>query len=192
MEDVLQVEELLPLPLHEPGHRDAGPALDDPGDLLLGDLVPQQGALTALIGNLLLRLQRLLQLGDPAVLQLGGFVEVILPLGLLQGGVGGLQVLPELLHLSDGALLVVPLGFLGLELLPHVGELLLDLRQVLLGELVGLLLQGGLLNLMLDDLPLDDVQLGGHGVHLGADHGAGLVHQVDGLVRQEPVGDIAV
>ena len=45
---------------------------------------------------------------------------------------------------------------------------------------------------MLDDLPLDDVQLGGHGVDLGADHGAGLVHQVDGLVGQEAVGDIAV
>ena len=32
----------------------------------------------------------------------------------------------------------------------------------------------------------------GHGVHLGADQGAGLVHQVDGLVRQETVGDVAV
>ena len=48
------------------------------------------------------------------------------------------------------------------------------------------------LNLVLDDLPLDDVQFSGHGVHLGADHGTGLVHQVDGLVRQEAVGDIAV
>ena len=32
----------------------------------------------------------------------------------------------------------------------------------------------------------------GHGVDLGADHGAGLIHQVDGLVGQETVGDIAV
>ena len=45
---------------------------------------------------------------------------------------------------------------------------------------------------MLDDLPLDDVQLGGHGVDLGADHGAGLVDEVDGLVGEEAVGDIAV
>ena len=45
---------------------------------------------------------------------------------------------------------------------------------------------------MLDDLALDNIQLGGHGVHLGADHGAGLIHQVDGLIGEEPVGDIAV
>ena len=127
-----------------------------------------------------------------AVLELGGLVQVVLPLGLFQFGVGALQVVPELLDLADGVLLVVPLGLLGVELLPHVGEFLLDLRQVFLGEAVGLLFQGGLLDLVLDDLPLDHVQLGGHGVDLGADHGAGLVDQVDGLVGEEPVGDVAV
>ena len=132
------------------------------------------------------------ELGDLAVLELGGPVQVVLPLGLLQGGVGRLQVGAQLLHLADGVLLVLPLGLLGVELVPHVGELLLDLSQVLLGQLIGLLFQGGLLDLVLDDLPLDHVQLGGHGVDLGADHGAGLVHQVDGLVGQEAVGDIPV
>ena len=44
----------------------------------------------------------------------------------------------------------------------------------------------------MDNLPGNHVQLGGHGVHLGADQGAGLVDEVDGLVRQEAVGDIAV
>ena len=61
-----------------------------------------------------------------------------------------------------------------------------------LGEAVGLLFQGGLLDLVLDDLPLDHVQLGGHGVDLRADEGAGLVDEVDGLVGQETVGDVAV
>ena len=113
-------------------------------------------------------------------------------MGLLQGGAGRLQLLPQLLHLADGPLLVVPLGFLGVEVVPHVGQLPLDLGQMLPGQLVGLLFQGGLLNLVLDNLPLDDIQLGGHGVHLSADHGAGLVHQVDGLVGEEAVRDIAV
>ena len=36
------------------------------------------------------------------------------------------------------------------------------------------------------------VQLRRHGVDLRADHGAGLVDQVDGLVGQEAVGDVAV
>ena len=125
-------------------------------------------------------------------MQLGGFLQVVLPLGLFQLGVGRLQLLPQLLDLADGPLLVVPLGLLGVEVVPHVGQLLLDLRQMLLGQLVGLLFQGGLLNLVLDDFPLNHVQLGGHRVHLGADHGAGLVHQVYGLVGQETVGDISV
>ena len=186
------MQQLLPLPFHQAGDGDAGPPLDDPGDLLLGDLVPEQGAGLAVVGNALLLLQGLFQGGDAAVLELGGLVQVVLPLGPLQVGVGLLQVGPELLDLADGALFVVPLGLLGLELLPHVGELLLDLRQVLLAEGVGLLLQGGFLNLVLDDLPLNHVQLRGHGVDLRADEGAGLVDEVDGLVGEEPVGDVPV
>ena len=198
LEDILhkrvvgQVEQLLPLALHQAGHGDAGPALDDAGDLLVGDLIPQQGAGLALVGDLLLFLQGFFQGGDLAVLQLGGLVQVVLALGLFQLGVGSFQIGAELLDLTDGLLLVVPLGLLRLELLAHVRELLLDLGQVLLGEVVALLFQGGFLDLMLDDLPLDDVQLGGHGVDLRADQGAGLVHQVDGLVGQESVGDVPV
>ena len=41
-------------------------------------------------------------------------------------------------------------------------------------------------------LPLHLVEFGGDAVHLGAQPGGGLVHQVDGLVRQEPPGDVAV
>ena len=36
------------------------------------------------------------------------------------------------------------------------------------------------------------VHLAGHTVHLGLDHGAGFIHKIDGLIRQEAVGDIAV
>ena len=36
------------------------------------------------------------------------------------------------------------------------------------------------------------VQFGGHRIQLGLDHGAGFIHQVDSLIRQETVGDIAV
>ena len=36
------------------------------------------------------------------------------------------------------------------------------------------------------------IHLAGHTVHLSLDHGAGFIHQVDGLIRQEPIGDIAV
>ena len=192
VEDVLQVEQLLPLALHQLGHRDAGPALDDAGDLFLRDLIPQQGAGSALVGDGLFGLQLLFQLGNPAVLQLRGPVQVVLPLGLLQRGVGGLQLLAELLDLADGVFFVFPLGLLGVELVPQFGQLLPDLGQMLLGQGIILFFQGGLFDFVLDDLPLDHVQLGGHGVNFGADHGAGLVDQVNGLIGQEAVGDIAV
>ena len=126
------MEQLFPLPLHQAGHGDAGPPLNDAGNLLLGHLVPEEGAGLALAGNVLLGLQGLFQLGDAAILQLGGLLQVVLPLGLLQGGVGLLQLLPEPLYLADGPLLVVPLGLFGVEVVPHVGQLPLDLGQMLL------------------------------------------------------------
>ena len=63
---------------------------------------------------------------------------------------------------------------------------------MLLGQGVFFLFEGSLLNFMLNDLALDHVQLGRHGVNLGSDHGACLVDKVDGLVGQEPVGDIPI
>ena len=192
VKDVLQMQQLFALTLHQLGYGNAGPALDDAGDLLLSDLVPQQTAGLAFVGDRFLGFQRLFQLGDSAVLQLGGLFQIVLALRLLQLRIGGLQFFAQLLHLANGVLFVVPLGFFGVEFLPHFGQFFLNFGQMLLRNGVGLLFQGGLFDLMLNDLAGDDVQLGGHGVHLGADHGAGLVHQVDGLVGQETVGDIAV
>ena len=79
-----------------------------------------------------------------------------------------------------------------LEPLAHVGQFLLDVGQVLFREGAGLLLERGFLDFVLHDLAGNFVQLRGHGVDLGADHRAGLVHEVDGLVGQEAVGHVAV
>ena len=74
----------------------------------------------------------------------------------------------------------------------EVCKLLAQLRKAILAELVVLLRERAFLNLELRDPAADIVQLCGHGIHLGADHGAGLVHKVDGLVGEEAVGDVAV
>ena len=68
----------------------------------------------------------------------------------------------------------------------------MQLRQPRLGKLVVLVLERCFLDLHLDDLAVDDVQFGRHGVHFRSDHGAGLVNEVNGLVGQEAVGNIAV
>ena len=70
------MQQLLPFALHQPGHRDAGPALDDAGHLFIGDLIPQQGTLPVLggVGQLFLFGQLLLQGRQLAVLQFGRLV----------------------------------------------------------------------------------------------------------------------
>ena len=62
---------------------------------------------------------------------------------------------------------------------------------MLLGKLIRLLGKGGLLDLQLGHFSLQHIQLGGHGVDLRPHGGTRLVDQIDGLVRQKAVGDIA-
>ena len=186
------MEQFLPLAFHQLLHRDAGPAGHDPGDLLVGDAVPQQAGLFLVGGQLFFGFQLFLELRQTAVLQLGGLVQVVFTLGLLDGGVGLLDLLTQGLDLADGVLLILPLGLHLLELVLQLGQLFLDVLQAALAQGVGLLLQAHLLNLQLGDLVGHVVHLAGHALHLGLDHGTGLIHQVDGLVGQEAVGDVPV
>ena len=71
-------------------------------------------------------------------------------------------------------------------------ELLSSVCQALLRRLVLLLLQRLALDLELDEAAVEAVHLLGLGVDLHADARGGLVDQVDGLVRQLAVGDVAV
>ena len=66
------------------------------------------------------------------------------------------------------------------------------LRETLARGRVGFLLEGLPLDFELHLAARGFVQLGRHGVDLGAQLGRGFVHQIDGLVRQEPVGDVAI
>ena len=46
--------------------------------------------------------------------------------------------------------------------------------------------------MQLGDAVVHLVQLGGHRIQLGLDHGTGLIDEVDGLIRQEAIRDVAV
>ena len=192
MEHIVQMEQLLPLALDELFHRDAGPAGHDAGDLLVGDAVPQETVLLLLVGQFFLGFQLLLQFRQLAVLQLGGLVQVILALGFLDGGVGLLDLLAQSLHLANGVLLVLPLCLHAAELILQFGQFLFQFLQTALAQGIGLLFQADLLDLELGDPVGEVVHLAGHTVHLGLDHGTGLIHKVDGLIGEEAVGDIAV
>ena len=77
-------------------------------------------------------------------------------------------------------------------MLPQLGHLLLDLRQPLLGVLLGLVGQLPVGQFQLHQPPLHLVDLVRHALQLHRQPAGGLVHQVDGLVGQEAVGDVAV
>ena len=46
--------------------------------------------------------------------------------------------------------------------------------------------------MQLGDAVVHLVQLGGHRIQLGLDHSASLIDEVDGLIRQEAIRDVAV
>ena len=77
-------------------------------------------------------------------------------------------------------------------LLLEVRQLLLEPRQTLLRCGIGFLSQRLALDLELHHAPLDLIQLCGHRVDLHAQARRGLVDEIDGLVREEPIGDVAV
>ena len=77
-------------------------------------------------------------------------------------------------------------------LLLEIRQLLLELLQPLLRGLVRLLAQRLALDLELHDAALHFVELGRHRVDLHAQRRRRLVDQVDRLVGQEAIGDVAV
>ena len=193
MQGILQVQELFPLPFHQPGHGNAGPAAHDPGDFLLGHLIPQEAVFApAFFRDGFFLFQLLLQLRQLAVFQLRRPVQVIGPLGALDLRVDPLDVLPQLRDLADGFLFGLPPGLHGVEFIPLLRQLPLHLFQMRPGQLIVVLLQGRLLDLQLHDPAPDIVQLRRQGIDLRPDQGAGFIHQVNRLIRQEPVGDIPV
>ncbi|KWT97198.1 hypothetical protein APY03_1758 [Variovorax sp. WDL1] len=192
---VLHLQQLVALALHQLGHGDAGGTRHHLGNLLGAHLGAQErGSAGLALGGLgvLGLLQALLQAGQLAVLQLGNLVEVA-----LAGEFGNLEL--DLVDLLADVRAALGLGLLGLpdlvevgELLLHAGDVLLDQAQALLGGLVLLAAHGLALDLELDEAAVEAVHDLGLGVHLDLDPGGGLVDEVDGLVGQEAVGDVAV
>ena len=118
--------------------------------------------------------------------------EVAVALRLLQLDARGIQLF---LYLGLGADLVLfrlpALGQLR-GLLFEVRELLFQLAEPVLRRRVLLFLQCLALDLELDDAPVEILDFFGLGLDLHADSARRFVHQVDGLVGQEAVGDVAI
>ncbi len=192
---VFHHEQLVAFALHQLGDRNAGGARHDLGDFFGAHLRAQQRgrAGLALVRFAFLGLaQALLERRQLAVLQLGELVEVALALPLFDFELDLVDVFADLRA-------ALRLRLLGLPDLVVVGDLLLQARNLVLDQaealLRGLVLfaaHGFTLDLQLDEAAVEPVHHLWLGVHLDLDLGRGLVDQVDGLVGQEAVGDVAV
>ena len=186
---LFHVQQLAALAFEHLLDRHPGPARHDRGDVLGGDrlLAHHPASLFGLGFG-----EPLFEVGDDAVGELAGPGPVAAALHLLQFDARLLQLLLQ--FLGAGQLLL-----LGLPLRGQFGRLLLELRQFLLQPLqplargrVGLLLQRLALDLQLHDAAVELVQFLGLRVDRHAQPRRGLVHQVDRLVGQKAVGDVAV
>ena len=138
------------------------------------------------------RRELLLELGDRPVLELGGAAQVGLALGALELGLGLLDPLLELGNGADGLLLALPLGVHRVGALALLGQRPLELLAPRERARVVVVAERLELDLELHDVPVDLVDLGRLGVDLHPDPRGGLVDQVDRLVGQEAVGDVAL
>ena len=119
------LEQFLALAFHHPLDRNAGPAADDAGDVLVGHFLAQHRALRRglRVGELLFELR------DAAVLKLAGLGEVAAALRLLELEPRGVELLLDLGFAGDLLLFRLPaLGQLG-RLLLEVGELFFELGR---------------------------------------------------------------
>ena len=187
------MEQLLHFPFQKLGHGDVRPAGDHLGDVLLVHLFLDEPGGAVLLGQaFFLALQFAFQAVQLAVFQLRRPVQVIGAFRLLDFRLGLLDLRPQLAQVLDILLLRLPAGLQGVAFRFQLGQLLLQLGQPFSGSRIGFLPQGFALDFQLHDAARNLVQLGGHRIDLGAQLGRRLVHQVNRLVRQETVGNIAI
>ena len=130
--------------------------------------------------------------GDHTKAQLGGASKVAVARGALFLTLRIVKLALELLHVVDRVFLVEPARLLHVELFLDLRNLLAQSLQALLGGIVCLLHKRLLLDLHLRELTRGGIDLDRHGVKLHAQAACGLVYQVDCLVGQKAIGNIAV
>ena len=182
---LLHVKELFALAFQHPVHGNPGPARDDPGNLLCRDLLLEHLALGRRFR------QFPFEPRDDRIEQLAGALEITAPLR-------GFELVARLVELLLQALNRAELFLLGA---PARGELrraplkftdlLFDLLETLLGGRIGLLLQRFAFDLELDDPAIELVERFRLRIDFHPQAARRLVDQIDGLVGQMPVGDVA-
>ena len=191
MQALLHVNKLLNLALDELADRNTCPFAHYAGDRFVVDLFVQHLTLGLRGRKLRCGLDEVpLRGGDVVVLDSAGQLELSGPSRAIEIDAQRLGLLLEILDPRHGLFLAHPLGSERGALLVQRRQLFLDGRETF----ACILLFGdhGPLDLELHDALLDVLQFRRQAVDLDAQLGGCLIDEVDGLVRQKPVGDVAV
>ena len=187
-DSLFHLEQLLALALQHPLDRHACPAADDTGDVVRSHFLAQQRVL----GHALRLGELLLELGNPAIGKLARLAEIALPLRLLELDPRRIERFLDLAFRRDLVALVLPAGGKLARLLLQIGQFLAQRSQPVLRSRIAFLGECHFLDLELDDPPVEVLDLLGLALHFHAQTARRLVHQVDRLVGQEAVRDVAV
>ena len=175
------------------GDGDAGPLADDGGDVFLVDFFFQHAGdagVAALRSVQLLEL--FFELGHFVVLDFGDAIELALA-GLLFGfEAEGFNFLFQFADAADGFALFGPARAKGSDLFGKRGGVALDDLAALDAVGVGFALEGFAFDFERGFLALELIDLSGHGADLDGERGGGFVDEVDGLVGEEAVADVAM
>ncbi len=188
-EFVFHAQQLFALAFQHLVYRDAGPARDDMGDVVRRDHLFHHAALAVLCLGLF---QLLLKLGDLAIGQFAGALELALTLGDRKFVACLVKLSLEIGSLTQLRLLGLPLCGQRCRLFLKIGQLLFQSGKPVPGCFVRFDLERFPLDLELHDAAVDLIQRFRLGIHLHAQPRGGLVHQVDCLVGQETIGNVAV
>ena len=189
----LQMQQLFSFALHHACHRNTSPAGYNLSNIIRCHFLAYQSSGGRIAGRTvqlgLDGLDVVLQNLQLRVADFGYLAVVALALGTLGLILQVLHLLLVLLNLVHQLALALPLGTELLLLFAEFCYLLVQLGNL---RLVALAPDGLALDFELGQTAGNLIQFLGHAVALHAQLRGGLVHQVDGLVRQEALADVAL
>ena len=191
MKLLVQMQRLIPLAFRQLSHRNPRPPGNNTGNLILRHRLMHQRQILLMNRFLLLR-QLLLKLRKLAVLQLRRLIQIIILLRRLNLLINILNFLTQLGETLHRGFFIIPLSLLPVKFIPKLRKLSLKMLQPLLAQTIRLLFQSRLFNLKLHDFPAQLIQLRRHRIKLRLNQSTGFIHQVNRLIRQKTVGNIAI
>ena len=190
MQSIFHAQQFLALAFEHLADRNAGPACDHFGDFLRRHALLQQRE--SFCFGFLRGVELFFQLWNFPILDFRDFRQIAVPLRRFDFGARLFDLLLDPGRALDGGLLGFPDFVQIRKLAVEFGDVGFQIGQALLGFLVLLLLQRLALDLELDEAALQAIEFFRLGIDFHADARCGFVHQIDGLVRQLPIGDITI